>query len=55
MVRTAALLGHAEIGRALARLGGRVTERDMRAMNRAVDVDRQDPREVAARFLAGLK
>ena len=27
----------------------------MRAMNRAVDVDRRDPREVAAGFLAGLK
>jgi osmoprotectant transport system permease protein len=54
LVRTAALLGHAEIGRAMARLTGHVTEKDMRAMNRAVDVDRRDPREVAAGYLAGL-
>jgi osmoprotectant transport system permease protein len=54
VVRTAALLAHPEVGRALSRLAGRVTERDMRAMNRAVDVDRRDPRDVAARFLAGL-
>ena len=54
VVRTAALLGHAEIGRAMARLRGHVTEKDMRAMNRAVDVDRRDPRDVAAAFLAGL-
>ena len=34
--------------------GGQVTEKDMRAMNRAVDVDRRDPRDVARRFLATL-
>jgi osmoprotectant transport system permease protein len=55
VVRTAALLGRVEIGRATARLAGRITGRDMRAMNRAVDVDRRDPRDVAAAFLAGLK
>jgi osmoprotectant transport system permease protein len=55
VVRTSALLQHPEIGRAMARLAGRVTERDMRAMNRAVDVDRRDPGEVARQFLAGLK
>jgi osmoprotectant transport system permease protein len=55
VVRTAALLGHPQIGRAMARLMGHVSERDIRAMNRAVDVDRRDPREVAAGFLAGLK
>jgi len=54
VVRTASLLGHPEIGRAMTRLAGHVTERDMRAMNRAVDVGRRDPRDVAARFLAGL-
>jgi glycine betaine/choline ABC-type transport system substrate-binding protein len=54
VVRTAALLAHPEVGRAFSRLAGRVTERDMRAMNRAVDVDRRNPRDVAARFLAGL-
>ena len=55
VVRTAALLRHAEIGRAMARLAGHITARDMRAMNRAVDVDRRDPRDVAAGFLAGLR
>jgi osmoprotectant transport system permease protein len=55
VVRTAALLAHDEIGRAIGRLAGRVSESDMRTMNRAVDVDRRDPREVAATFLAGLR
>jgi glycine betaine/choline ABC-type transport system substrate-binding protein len=55
VVRTSALLQHPEIGRAMARLAGRVTERDMRAMNRAVDVNRRDPGEVARQFLAGLR
>ena len=55
VARTAALLAHPEVGRALARLAGRVTERDMRAMNRAVDVDRRDPHDVAAQFLEGLQ
>jgi glycine betaine/choline ABC-type transport system substrate-binding protein len=32
-----------------------VTGRDMRAMNRAVDLDRHDPSDVARQFLAGLK
>jgi osmoprotectant transport system permease protein len=54
IARTAALLNHAEIRRAMARLAGRISERDMRAMNRAVDIDRRDPREVAAQFLAAL-
>ena len=54
VVRTAALLAHPEVGRAMARLAGRITERDMRAMNRAVDIDRRDPRDVAAQFLARL-
>jgi osmoprotectant transport system permease protein len=55
VVRTSALLRHPEIGRAMARLVGQVTERDMRAMNRAVDLDRRDPDDVAREFLARLK
>jgi osmoprotectant transport system permease protein len=55
VARTAALLRHPEIGRAMARLTGNVSEKDMRAMNRAVDVDRRDPRDVVAEFLARLK
>jgi osmoprotectant transport system permease protein len=55
VVRTAALLAHPEIGRAMAHLAERITEKDMRAMNRAVDVDHRDPRDVAAQFLAGIR
>ena len=55
VVRTTALLRHPEIGRAMARLIGHVTERDMRAMNRAVELDRRDPGDVARQFLAGIK
>ena len=55
VVRTPALLRYAEINRAMARLTGRVTAADMRAMNRAVDVDHRHPRDVAAAFLASLK
>ena len=55
LVRSATLLRDPAIGRAMARLAGRVTERDMRAMNRAVDVDRRDPRDVARQFLASLR
>ena len=55
VVRTSALLRHPEIGRAIGRLTGRVTGRDMRAMNRAVDLDRRDPGEVAREFLARLE
>ena len=51
VVRTAALLQHAAMPRALARLAGRISEKDMRAMNRAVDVDRRDVRDVAREFL----
>ena len=52
VVRTSALLRHPGIGRAMARLVGHVTERDMRAMNRAVDLEHRDPAEVAREFLA---
>jgi osmoprotectant transport system permease protein len=51
VVRTAALRQHAEIPRTLRRLAGTISEKDMRAMNRRVDVDRKDPREVANEFL----
>jgi osmoprotectant transport system permease protein len=55
IARTSALLRYPEIGRAAARLAGHVTDRDMRSMNRAVDIDKRDPSEVAAQFLARLK
>jgi glycine betaine/choline ABC-type transport system substrate-binding protein len=55
LVRTRALLQHPWINRALDRLAGRITERDMRAMNRAVDIDRKDPAAVSREFLAHLR
>ncbi|MEP7306974.1 MAG: ABC transporter permease/substrate-binding protein [Acidobacteriota bacterium] len=55
IIRTSALLRHPGIGRAMARLVGHVTEREMRAMNRAVDLEHRDPAEVARQFLAGIK
>lgn len=51
VVRTATLLAQPAVGRAIERLAGRVSPRDMRAMNRAVDVDGRDPRVVAREFL----
>lgn len=55
LVRTDSAAKHPEIGRALARLSGKISAKDMRAMNRAVDVDHESPREVAARFIGNLK
>ena len=51
VARTASLLAHPAIGRALARLAGRISDRDMREMNAAVDLGHRDVRDVAARFL----
>jgi osmoprotectant transport system substrate-binding protein len=55
LVRSSTLLRDPAIGRAIAHLAGRVTEKDMRSMNRAVDVDHRDPRDVARQFLASLR
>ena len=54
IVRTASLLREPAIGRALARLAGRVSDRDMRAMNAAVDLEHRDVRAVVSEFLARL-
>jgi glycine betaine/choline ABC-type transport system substrate-binding protein len=54
VVRTAALLREPAIGRALARLAGRISDRDMRNMNAAVDIGLQDVRTVARQFLDRL-
>jgi osmoprotectant transport system permease protein len=51
VVRTASLLRHPAIGRALARLAGRISNSDMRAMNAAVDLHRRPVQEVAREFL----
>lgn len=55
VVRTQVLLAHPELGEALGRLAGRLGEAEMRAMNRAVDVERRDVREVARAFVQQLE
>jgi osmoprotectant transport system permease protein len=55
LVRTASLLREPAIGRALARLAGRLTNAEMRALNAAVDLEKRGVREVAAAFLAEIR
>jgi osmoprotectant transport system permease protein len=52
VVRTRTLLREPRIGQALAKLAGRVSEAEMRALNAAVDLERRDVREVVREFLA---
>ena len=54
VVRTAALLQQPAIGRALARLAGRVSDQDMRALNAAVDVRHEDVGAAVRDFLSRL-
>jgi osmoprotectant transport system permease protein len=54
VTRAASLLAHPGIADALARLSGRITVADMRAMNHAVDAEKRDPAAVARDFLARL-
>lgn len=54
VVRTATLLAEPAVGRALARLAGRVSDADMRRMNAAVDLEGRDVRDVARDFLQHL-
>lgn len=54
VVHSATLLRHPEIGVALRRLSGRVTEATMRRMNYAVDGERRDAAEVVREFLDAL-
>jgi osmoprotectant transport system permease protein len=51
IVHAPTLLRHPEIGEALRRLSGRVTEAAMRRMNYAVDGERRDPAIVVREFL----
>jgi osmoprotectant transport system permease protein len=55
LVRSAVLLRYPEVGAAIGSLAGRVSEEDMRALNRAVDVDRRDVAQVVREFLATRK
>jgi glycine betaine/choline ABC-type transport system substrate-binding protein len=54
VVRTAALRRYPAIARAIARLTGKISNREMRGMNAAVDVRHEDPRQVVREFLARL-
>jgi osmoprotectant transport system substrate-binding protein len=49
------LLRYPEIGRALKRLAGRVSDADMRAMNAAVDLQHRDVNAVVHDFLLGTR
>jgi len=52
IVRSAVVLAHPEVKRAFARLAGRISEADMRAMNSAVDVDHRDVAVTVREFLS---
>jgi osmoprotectant transport system permease protein len=54
VVHSATLLRHPEIGTAIGRITGRITEGDMRRMNNAVDARRLDPTAVVSAFLDSL-
>jgi osmoprotectant transport system permease protein len=54
VVRAATLLRYPSVGRALARLAGRISNADMRAMNTAVDVQRRAVPDVVREFLRRL-
>ena len=54
VVRTAALLQEPAIGRALARLAGKISDEDMRALNATVDVKHEDVTAVVRDFLERL-
>ncbi|HUE89231.1 MAG TPA: ABC transporter permease/substrate-binding protein [Vicinamibacterales bacterium] len=54
VVRAATLLRYPQLAGALRHLEGRISAEDMRRMNHQVDGLRQDPRDVAHRFLAGV-
>ena len=55
VVRTASMLRQPAIGRALAALAGRVTDREMRRLNAAVDVERRNVKEVVKEFLGTFR
>ena len=55
VVRTASMLREPAIGRALGALAGRVSDRDMRRLNAAVDVERRNVRDVVRDFLGTIR
>jgi osmoprotectant transport system permease protein len=55
IVRSALLLKRPEVRRALNRLAGQISAEEMQHFNKAVDVDRRDPADVARAFVQRLK
>ena len=55
VARAATLLRYPQVQNALERLEGRISAADMREMNHAADAQRQDPAEIARRFLDRLR
>jgi osmoprotectant transport system substrate-binding protein len=53
VVRQQALHEHPEVEQALADLGGKITDEDMRKMNYALDGQHRDAKDVAREFLRG--
>ncbi len=53
VARTAALRREPALARALVRLAGRISDKEMRRLNAAVDLDRRDVRTVVREFLGG--
>ena len=51
VARAATLMRHPEVRRILASLAGTISAADMRAMNHAADARREDPADIARRFL----
>jgi osmoprotectant transport system permease protein len=54
VARASTLLRYPQVRTALESLAGRISAADMQAMNHAADAERQNPAEVAKRFLDGL-
>ena len=55
VARAATLLRYPQIQKALEQLAGRISAADMREMNLAADARRENPADVARRFLDGLR
>ena len=55
LARAAVLLRYPQLAEALRKLGGTITDADMRQMNYAVDGEKQEPSQVARAFLDRIK
>ena len=55
LVRASALLRYPQVAEALRKLGGAISDADMRRMNYAVDGEKQDAAQVARAFLDKIR